>query len=165
MTIYVQDQKGSAITDQKALDLIEKTIRFDGSYTGNYTNKGEAQGLVQGKIPGYSLADISKYPMVNPKWSKDVQRSTANKWVFNYVGDNNGILKIGEESTLFTNVVIPTDWNQTELKSIGSGVAGTFKLHIETDAIQAAGFANQAAALNALDKEIAAGTQQHIDRN
>ena len=165
MTIYVQDQKGNAITDQKALDLIEKTIRFDGSYTGDYTNKGEAQGLVQGKIPGYSLADISKYPMVNPKWSKDVQRSTANKWVFNYVGDNNGILKIGEESTLFTNVVIPTDWNQTELKSIGSGVAGTFKLHIETDAIQAAGFANQAAALNALDKEIAAGTQQHIDRN
>lgn len=24
MTIYVQDQKGNAITDQKALDLIEK---------------------------------------------------------------------------------------------------------------------------------------------
>lgn len=164
MTIYVQDPAGNPITDQTALDLIEKTIRFDGSYTGTYEAKGTAQGLEEGRIPGYSLADISSYPMVNPDWVKDDARSTENKWVFNYVGNDQGRLRIGEESTLFTNVVIPTDWNQTQLKSIGSGVAGTFKLHIETEAIQAAGFANQAAALNALDKEVAAGTQQHIDR-
>lgn len=165
MTIYVQDKDGNAIEDQTALDLIEKTIRFDKTFTGTYENKGTAQGLVEGKVPGYSLADLQDYPMVNPKWEKDTTRSTKNKWVFNYVGNNNGILKIGEQSTLFTNVVIPTDWNQTQLKSIGSGVAGSFKLHIETDAIQAAGFANQAAAMNALDKEIADGTQQHIERN
>lgn len=165
MTIYVQDPNGNLITDQTALDLIEQTIRFDGSYTGNYANAGKATGLVEGRIPGYSLADISKYPMVNPKWSKDTVRSTANKWVFNYNGDNNGILKSGEESTLFTTVAIPTDWNQTQLKSIGSGVAGTYKLHIVTEAIQASGFATQADAYNALDKEIAAGTLQHIDRN
>ena len=165
MTIYVQDPNGNLITDQTALDLIEQTIRFDGSYTGNYANAGKATGLVEGRIPGYSLADISKYPMVNPKWSKDTVRSTANKWVFNYNGDNNGILKGGEESTLFTTVAIPTDWNQTQLKSIGTGVAGTYKLHIVTEAIQASGFATQADAYNALDKEIAAGTLQHIDRN
>lgn len=106
MTIYVQDPNGNLITDQTALDLIEQTIRFDGSYTGNYANAGKATGLVEGRIPGYSLADISKYPMVNPKWSKDTVRSTANKWVFNYNGDNNGILKGGEESTLFTTVAI-----------------------------------------------------------
>ena len=165
MRLYVQDPNCTLITDQTARDLIEQTIRFDGSYTGNYANAGKATGLVEGRIPGYSLADISKYPMVNPKWSKDTVRSTANKWVFNYNGDNNGILKGGEESTLFTTVAIPTDWNQTQLKSIGSGVAGTYKLHIVTEAIQASGFATQADAYNALDKEIAAGTLQHIDRN
>lgn len=165
MTIYVQDPNGNLITDQTALDLIEQTIRFDGSYTGNYANAGKATGLVEGRIPGYSLADISKYPMVNPKWSKDTVRSTANKWVFNYNGrqqrypeERRGIHTVYYRSD-------PTDWNQTQLKSIGSGVAGTYKLHIVTEAIQASGFATQADAYNALDKEIAAGTLQHIDRN
>ena len=83
MTIYVQDPNGNLITDQTALDLIEQTIRFDGSYTGNYANAGKATGLVEGRIPGYSLADISKYPMVNPKWSKDTVSSTANNCIFN----------------------------------------------------------------------------------
>ena len=161
LTIYVQDGNGNLITDQTALDLIEKTIRYDSTYTGTYEAKGTGTSLVQGKIPGYTLADISKLPTVNPKWEKDTQRSTANKWVYNYKGTLSG----NEQSTLFTDIVIPTDWNQTEIESIASGVAGSFKLKIQADAIQAAGFTDQAAALAALDAEITAGTQQHIDRN
>ena len=90
MTIYVQDGNGNAITDQDALDLIEKTIRFDSTYTGTYEAKGAGTSLVQGKIPGYSESDISKLPMINPKWEKDSQRSTANKWVYNYKGTMKG---------------------------------------------------------------------------
>ena len=161
MIVYVQDGNGNAITDQDALDLIEKTIRFDSTYTGTYEAKGAGTSLVQGKIPGYSEFDISKLPMINPKWEKDSQRSTANKWVYNYKGTMSG----NEQSTLFTDIVIPTDWNQTQIEKIASGVAGSFKLKIQADAIQAAGFTDQAAAMTALDAEITAGTQQHIDRN
>lgn len=161
MIVYVQDGNGNAITDQDALDLIEKTIRFDSTYTGTYEAKGAGTSLVQGKIPGHSEFDISKLPMINPKWEKDSQRSTANKWVYNYKGTMSG----NEQSTLFTDIVIPTDWNQTQIEKIASGVAGSFKLKIQADAIQAAGFTDQAAAMTALDAEITAGTQQHIDRN
>ena len=105
LTIYGQDENGNLITDQIALDLIEKTIRYDSIYTGTYEKTGTGTSLVRGKIPGYSFSDISKLPMVNPKWEKDTQRSTANKWVYNY----KGTLKGGEQSTLFTDIVIPTD--------------------------------------------------------
>ena len=167
MTVYVQDANGKEITDSEALKLIEKTVRYDPSYTGSYSSTGTATGLVEGKIPGYSLAELDgKYSTVNSDWVKDTARSTASKWVYNYVGKNKGIMQIGEESTLFTNIVIPTDWNQTQLSKIGGGVLGSFKLKVQADAIQASGFASQEAAMNALDAEIAAGTQQtHVTRS
>lgn len=148
------------VTDQKALDLILQTIRFDSTYNGNYSKAGTATQLTEGNIPGYDLTTINKCPTVNPQWTKDEVRSTANKWVYNYMGANmDGVLNIGEESTLFTNIVIPTDWNQTQMHTIGD-----FRLKITTEVIQAKGFANQASAYNALDAEIKGGTLQTINR-
>ena len=70
--------------------------------------------------------------MVNPLWEKDTARSTASKLVYNYMGKNgDGILNIQEESTLFTNVVIPIDWNQTEMKKVGN-----YQLKVTAQAIQ-----------------------------
>ena len=98
--------------------------------------------------------------MVNPKWTKDTVRSTASKLVFNYMGeDGDGILDIGEESTLFTNIVIPTDWNQTQLTMIGD-----YHLKITAQAIQSSGFTTQAEAFLMLDEEVEGGTLQEIVR-
>lgn len=162
MCVEIQDNDGNEIKDSETLTLIYKTIYFDGSFDGAYDKKGGiATGLIQDRVPGYSLTQLSKYSMVNPLWTKDTSRSTASKLVFNYMGEKgDGILNIGEESTLFTNIVIPTDWNQTEMQRVGG-----YQLKVTAQAIQSKGFASQQDAYRMLDEEIKGGTLQEVTRN
>lgn len=161
MCVEILDESGQPVRDGDALALIYKTIYFDSSFDGTYDKaNGTATGLIQDKIPGYSLKQLNSFPMVNPDWAKDTTRSTASKLVYNYNGENgDGILNIGEESTLFTNVVIPTDWNQTEMQKIGG-----YQLKVTAQAIQSKGFASQADAYRMLDEEIKGGTLQEVNR-
>ena len=162
MTVDILNNQGSPVTDNQALNLIYKTIYFDKTFNGSYDKKeGYGTGLVQDRIPGYSLAQLASYPMVNPLWVKDTSRSTASSLVFNYMGEKgDGILDIGEESTLFTNVVIPTDWNQTQMQKVGN-----YQLKVTAQAIQSKGFASQSEAYRMLDEEIKGGTLQEIERD
>ena len=94
------------------------------------------------------------------RMSVDTARSTASKLVFNYMGaKGDGILNIGEESTLFTNIAIPTDWNQTQMQKVGN-----YQLKVTAQAIQSKGFATQSEAYRMLDEEIKGGTLQEINR-
>ena len=158
----ILNNQGSPVTDNQALNLIYKTIYFDKTFNGSYDKKeGYGTGLVQDRIPGYSLAQLASYPMVNPLWVKDTSRSTASSLVFNYMGEKgDGILDIGEESTLFTNVVIPTDWNQTQMQKVGN-----YQLKVTAQAIQSKGFASQSEAYRMLDEEIKGGTLQEVERD
>ena len=162
MTVDILNNQGRPVTDNQALNLIYKTIYFDKTFNGSYDKKeGYGTGLVQDRIPGYSLAQLASYPMVNPLWVKDTSRSTASSLVFNYMGEKgDGILDIGEESTLFTNVVIPTDWNQTQMQKVGN-----YQLKVTAQAIQSKGFASQSEAYRMLDEEIKGGTLQEIERD
>lgn len=162
MTVDILNNQGSPVTDNQALNLIYKTIYFDKTFNGSYDKKeGYGTGLVQDCIPGYSLAQLASYPMVNPLWVKDTSRSTASSLVFNYMGEKgDGILDIGEESTLFTNVVIPTDWNQTQMQKVGN-----YQLKVTAQAIQSKGFASQSEAYRMLDEEIKGGTLQEVERD
>lgn len=162
MTVDILNNQGSPVTDNQALNLIYKTIYFDKTFNGSYDKKeGYGTGLVQDRIPGYSLAQLASYPMVNPLWVKDTSRSTASSLVFNYMGEKgDGILDIGEESTLFTNVVIPTDWNQTQMQKVGN-----YQLKVTAQAIQTKGFASQSEAYRMLDEEIKGGTLQEVERD
>ena len=162
MTVDILNNQGSPVTDNQALNLIYKTIYFDKTFNGSYDKKeGYGTGLVQDRIPGYSLAQLASYPMVNPLWVKDTSRSTASSLVFNYMGEKgDGILDIGEESTLFTNVVIPTDWNQTQMQKVGN-----YQLKLTAQAIQSKGFASQSEAYRMLDEEIKGGTLQEVERD
>lgn len=160
VVLYINDKDGNAITDSDTIDLVMKTIYWDPTFTGTYDTEGTATGLVEGKVPGYSLADLAAYKTVNPVFTEDTSRSRTseepNKIVFNYMGtDNDGVLDIDEEATLFSNIVIPTDWNQTQLSKISD-----FQIEVVTEAIQTKGFATQADAFTALDKEVADGTIQ-----
>ena len=159
MIVDILDGDGADVTDSQALNLIYKTIYYDESFDGGYDKKeGTSTGLIQDRIPGYSLSELAAYPMVNPLWEKDTARSTASKLVYNYMGKNgDGILNIQDESTLFTNVVIPIDWNQTEMKKVGN-----YQLKVTAQAIQSKGFATQAEAYRMLDEEIKGGTLQEI---
>lgn len=156
MIIRIEDENGNLVTNQEAVDLIKETIRYDSTYTGSYDQTGFAAKLVEGKVPGYSLTDLAAYPMVNPLFTLDGIRSTANELVYNYMGEEgNGILNIGDEAALFTNIVIPVDWNQTHFETVGN-----FHIDVSAESIQASGFPSQNAAYEALDKEIQEGTLQ-----
>ena len=62
--------------------------------------------------------------------------------------------------TLFTNIAIPTDWNQTQMQKVGN-----YQLKVTAQAIQSKGFATQSeASTAALDEEIKGGTLQEINR-
>ena len=91
--------------------------------------------------------------------SEFVQHSAANGvYTFYYrdaskvatVGVDEYILKKDEAPVLFTNVVIPSDWSNSEVKLLGS-----YKIIIRAEAIQERGFANHTAAFAALDIELA----------
>ena len=161
MLIHIQDEDGNLIEDPEAIELVKQTIRFDGSYTGNYEEKGVGSVLVQGRIPGYALEELKDIPMVNPDFTLDTSRSEPNVLVYNYMGaDGTGVLKIGEEAALFTDIVIPTDWNQTHFETVGD-----FQVSVTLESIQASGFATQADAFLALDEEIKNGTVQAPESN
>lgn len=156
MKVNILDSSGNPVKNKAAIELIRKTIYFDSSYNGTYSGKGTSEGLIENRIPGYSLKDLAAYPSVNPHFAFDEARSTLSVLVYNYKGaDGNGILNIGDEATLFTNIVIPTDWNQTQFRTIGD-----FQLKVEAECIQSSGFADQESAYKALDREIAQGTLQ-----
>ena len=156
MRVSVVDEAGSPITDSAVTSLIWKTIYYDSSYSGSFDSTGAATSLVQGKADSKLTESYLQgtFPMVNPVFTLDSSRSKADgsEKVFNYVG-NGGLLKAGEEATLFTTVVVPTDWNQTHLDKMGS-----YSLVITAEAIQAKGFDTQADAFTALDGEMTSRT-------
>ena len=47
MRMKIQNEEGKIITDQKTLDRIRQTIRYDSSYTGSWSKTGEARKLQQ----------------------------------------------------------------------------------------------------------------------
>lgn len=148
MCVEILDESGSEIGDEKALSLIYQTIYYDPSFEGGEKN-GE-KGITEGRVPGYRLEELNGYSMVNPLWEKDTIRSTAGKLIYNYKGlDGSGILDTGEQSTLFTDIVIPTDWGYEDIKRIGA-----FQLKITAEAIQSTDFATSKDAFRALDEKI-----------
>ena len=158
MTIQILDNAGKEITDTKTLDLVYQTIYYDKNFRSNgQTGEESSAGLIQGREPGYCLAELSDYPMVNPLWKKDEQRSKAACLVYNYQGTNGrGILETGEESTLFTTIVIPTDWGNEQIQRLRD-----FRLSVTVQAIQAVGFANMEEAQEAMD-QLSGGINEEV---
>lgn len=158
MKISLLNENGDLITDKETLNLLYETINYDSTYTGTYDAVGQGKLLKEDRIPGYSLQELAEFPMCNPAFSMDAKRSTDSVKVFNYVGaDRTGVLNIGEEAVLFTNVAIPTDWNQTHMEQIGD-----FRILVSAECIQSKGFATPEDAYTALDSEITNGTMQMI---
>ncbi len=151
--ILLADSGGNLINDTARTALIKKMIRYDSTYTGTYDSEGSGKNITQGRIPGYSLQEIERLPMINPLFSIDQTRTRDNEIVCNYMGaDKTGILKIGEQATLFTTLAVPTEWTNTEMKLLGD-----FQILVKAEAIQANGFADQNTAMQALDDEIGKG--------
>lgn len=150
MSIRICDEQGEKITDEQALELIRSTIHFDDTYNGTYEKQGQGEKIAEGKLPGYSLEELEKLPMINPLFQIDQERSSKNVIVCNYVGrDNTGLFPMGEEAALFTGIAIPTDWTAADMEKVGN-----FQLLLSAEAIQSAGFPDSKTAFSALDEEM-----------
>ena len=144
VVMMVEDEDGNVITDETRLNLILQTIRY-----------AEDDALKEGT--GYSIDEISKYKTVNETlYTLDTKKSTAGIYYYNY----NGIFKQGSKAELFSDAVIPTDWNHTEVTTVGK-----YQIVLQAQAIQSAGFSSSAAAFAAMDEEISAMPESIVDQN
>lgn len=138
----IQDKDGKAITDKERLGLILQTIRYASPALSEDNS--------------YTLNDLNAVPTVNSDFTLVTDKSSSDTNVTGvYYYNYNEVLNEGDTATLFTNVVIPTDWNQTQLQKLGE-----YQIVIQAQAIQTDNFKDAAAAFAALDAEVTAGTIQ-----
>lgn len=147
IVMEIQDKNGAAITNEDRLDLILQTIYYDSGKDGKPL-------ITQGE--SYSLDDLEKMKLerINGDFTQDKEKSTASgEYYYNY----SKVMKQGESAKLFTDIVVPIDWDREELELLGE-----YSIVIQAQAIQADNFSNAKEAFDALDGEIEKGT---IDKN
>lgn len=127
------DTVGEGADAKDRLALILDTIR--------YANPALAEGTP------YSLEQLKSVARVNA----DFTLKSGADGVYTYTYNN--ILKKDDSATLFSNIVIPTDWNRARLSLLGE-----YQIEIYAQAIQTSNFNSADEAFAALDTEIAAGT-------
>lgn len=131
---------GLAITDVARINLILSTIYTDTTYT--FATVGT--NIVEGQK--YSAASIAAFVGINTtKFDFDATRVAApGVRYYNY----NSIFKAADSDqvVLFTNIVMPTDFTNTQITLLGS-----YSLKLSAEAIQSDNFTNAAAAFTALD--------------
>lgn len=160
MILEILDKDGKAVLDETARNLIWDTIYFDQAFDGTFDKRGSSENLTENKSPGFCLEELSSYPMVNPAWEKDTLRSTASKLVYTYKGkEGDHVLNPGQESTLFTNVVIPTDWTEEEMEA----ASGT-RLKITAEAIQCQGFSQAEDGWEIMDQNLGKEELENQDK-
>ncbi|MDO4632515.1 MAG: hypothetical protein Q4B01_01510 [Eubacteriales bacterium] len=152
MQMRILDASGEQITDEDRLALIRNTIYYDNTYTGTFTQKGVGEKLVEGRTPGYSLAELAVIDHINPLFAENTEESAPGKVVYDYLGTaGDGRMSPGEEAVLFTSIVVPTDWEAAELELLGD-----FTLEISASGVQAVGFASGKEAFAAAAEKTAA---------
>lgn len=139
----IRNKDGSAITDTDRLAKIMETIYYANPMieeTVSFSSKELADA-------GYTTVNESVFTL-------DSARSAENVFYYNYTNAaTDNVFKKDAVAVLFTNIVIPTDWNRTELALLGE-----YQIVLEAQAIQSANFASAADAYTALDGEAADGT-------
>lgn len=137
------------ITDPARIQKIMNCIRYDASGTGLSETVG-TQGA------RFDQKTMDTFPTVNPMFVEDTTytANTPGLYYFNYVGEdgvvdepngNDDIFYAGDSVDLFTNVVIPAEYLNEDMKLMGN-----YKIALQPQAIQAEGFANATEAFDAL---------------
>lgn len=150
VTVTIMDKNdgvaaGTKVTDAARLAKIMQTLYFDPGTT-----------IVTGTH--YSTTQIAAWPatVLNGYNSNKFTQHSATGGVYVYYYKDStttpaNIFKQGTSATLFTHVVIPSNWTQTDIATLGK-----YDVVVKAEAVQCGGFANDAAAFTALDAQIAA---------
>lgn len=142
VVMTIKDKNGSAIKDKNRLNLILSTIRY------------ADPALSEDR--SYKLSEITTYKTVNGDFDLVAEKSSSDDsptgvYYYNY----KKVFKKGDSVKLFTNVVIPSDWKEEQIK-----ILDEYQIEIYAQAIQTDNFENSGKAFKALDAEIANGTLQ-----
>ena len=145
MRVEIQKEDGSLITDQERLSLIENTIYYDENYSWNGTQGDTTNvNLKETSKSSLTLSELTtaQIPHYNEDHFTKVTNTPPGVLVYNY----DGVLTAGSSAALFTHIIIPADWGETELSKLGS-----YKIVVKTQAIQSDGFDSFDEAMTALD--------------
>jgi fimbrial isopeptide formation D2 family protein/uncharacterized repeat protein (TIGR01451 family)/predicted ribosomally synthesized peptide with SipW-like signal peptide len=155
MKVEFLDENGNHLTDQTRIEKIMDTIYYDTSYVYQGTVADPSiltSNIVHGQ--SYSTADLQD--MIDSKvvykeynqilFDYDTTRA-GNMAVryYNYTA-NNGIFGNGASATLFTNIVVPSDWDGSDFEILGAG----YRIKVTVQVAQIAGM-TQEEAYEALD--------------
>ena len=144
------DANGSPITDANRISLILATLFYDKDFqedspnitVGEFYQTQELDALlVSGKVlPEFNADD---FIFAGNETGKPGVRYYNYKGIFD--------ADIPSVAVLFTNVVVPADWDNEEVEIL-QGANGGYKILLTAEAIQSAEMANAAAAFTALNE-------------
>ena len=170
----IRDGEGALITDMYRLELILKTLFYDTSYDSTTLT----QNLIQGEFFSISeLNTLADQGEINKEYNRSafafsgIEVNKPAVRYYNYIA-NGGIFDAKKEerdtAVLFSNVVIPKDWNNEELFILSGDeyevdsngglevtIKGTgYKIVMIAEAIQESEMASATDAFAALDEAI-----------
>lgn len=142
------------ITDRDRLMNIANTISYDPTY--NLNNNPVTSKLIPGvpyKTTDKAFSDYRYNYISNPTamtiafntstFTLDTSSSSINKLVF--VANMGNPTTEGSTYTLFTNIVVPSNWGNSYIDTLGN-----FVIKLRAEAIQSSGFSNYSEAFDKL---------------
>lgn len=134
MIVELQYKSGARVTDKALADKIMSMIYYASTpFTG-----------------GMTAATLAGQDRHNPVFTWDASRSVVGRNYYNY-NRNGGIMKKGESYTLFTGVVVPSDWTTADIKKI---VDGEIHILVWAEGIQSKDMPSATEAFKLLDTEV-----------
>ncbi len=146
---FIDSDTKELITDKERLNAIRSVIYYDKSYDVN--RDLVTTNLIEGSsYSNNTLKEMVNDTLIIPFYNYemfilDESRSHDGYFVFNCQDK----LNKGDRAVLFTNIVIPTDYVNSDVDLLGK-----FEIKIFAEAIQTFGFVNRDAAFLELDKGV-----------
>ena len=143
---------GSIISDVGRINKIKTLMYYDKTYeNGNNNNNPITQNI--NTLSNFSFSELNNFVSSGDIYNfynkddfvLDTKRSTDNTYVFNY----KKVLYEGDEKVLFSNIVVPLDYTNKDMKTIGN-----FKIKVYAEAIQSENIGSMEEAFRALDGEV-----------
>ena len=127
------------ITDPDRLALILSTMRYDPDYNAEGSPITPNIDITK----GYTMEQASQFNTYNiDSFIKDNLKSGAGIYYYTYLT----IFNEGDSAVLFSNIIIPFDWDSQKIAK-----AGKFRIDVYAQAIQVDGFASPAEAFAVYD--------------
>lgn len=153
----LKDNSGKLLTDTTQINKILDTIYYDGNYTADHASCKIEEGTKYTTTELSTLtANSDNKVLKGINTAQFTYDSTRNdNPAVRYYTYNAKLTKESDSAVLFTNIVIPADWGETDINTLKGNGTG-YQIVLTAEAIQADNFDTAEAAWKALDAETGA---------